>query len=122
MWRFDTTTSTWQRMNQNGVIPDARYATVAFIYNNKLCIFAGRTENVNNTLGSSLRNDLHHFDVATLTWTQIIIKIDPATTSSLPLLDSVGRWVDANGTLWIFSGRSVSSRRVNEMWAIGINY
>ena len=76
MWLFDTKTSTWSTVTQNGSIPSARrgHSMVYDSHLNQLVLFGGQDGT------GALLKDVHLFDLSTLTWSSITASGDDPGT------------------------------------------
>lgn len=97
IWKLDTTTSTWSKLNTTGTIV-ASYANSVILYNDCLYIFGGkRNDNI-------YTNETYKFDFTTNTFSHVV------TSGSKPS----GRYQHAcclNGTDMIISGGYSSTRK-----------
>ena len=120
MWKLDSqnTANGWQSITANGgSSPDARFASICWVSSEGRLILFGGNALANGQ--NNQRNDVWSFNPGTLVWTSTPLALADSITSIAPV-DSSGRWLDSNYTLWIFSGRTGSNLQYsNDLWALG---
>jgi N-acetylneuraminic acid mutarotase len=100
LYSWDKDTGCWTNLSTPlaGTVPSVRYAHTATVIDGKMYIFGGHT-------GSSYLNDLHVYDPAARTWTNLSYPLFGSAPSARLYHMAFG----AYGKLWIYGG-NISSR------------
>ncbi|PPR92244.1 hypothetical protein GOBAR_AA28412 [Gossypium barbadense] len=106
VWAFDTETECWSVMEAKGEIPVARSGHTVVRANSVLILFGGETAKKKKL------NDLHMFDLKSLTW----LTLQCTGTRPSPRSNHVATLYD-DKTLFIFGGAS-KSRTLNDMYSL----
>ncbi|TYH56036.1 hypothetical protein ES332_D09G279900v1 [Gossypium tomentosum] len=106
VWAFDTETECWSVMEAKGEIPVARSGHTVVKTNSVLILFGGETAKKKKL------NDLHMFDLKSLTW----LTLQCTGTRPSPRSNHVATLYD-DKTLFIFGGAS-KSRTLNDMYSL----
>lgn len=103
--------SSWREVETKGTPPCARFAQAQAAVGNSFYLFGGRQGIAMEELAL---NDLHRFDVDTLTWSQV------EYTGTAPSERSFHRMVSIGDMLFVFGGCDNKHGRVNDLFAFDI--
>jgi N-acetylneuraminic acid mutarotase len=111
MISFDIATKKWTKIdNFNGEAPSPRSDHAAAVVGKNIYIFGGSDKTV------SPMNDLHYFDVETLTWRQPQTKGIPPSPRSGHTMVSVGNKIYVYGGAKWNSSQNAWTEKSNDMW------
>ncbi|CAG9332589.1 unnamed protein product [Blepharisma stoltei] len=108
LWKFDTTTETWSKINSNGDIPSARYMHASCSVQDLVLLFGGIDV-------SGFLNDFYSYSDFSNSWQVVTL-----SNSDRPMARA-GACITFGGFYAILFGGQSFSGVLNDLWAFDIN-